>query len=118
MSETALTPTQLVSDDGSAITQGAGTAINTSNHMTIPYPKDGHLLIVIDSDHGSTVGTVVAGFGVDSQSVAYAVASGVSELIVVGSSAKTKNSEGEIRIDWATDSAGWVRTFYLPASNQ
>jgi len=117
MAETAITPTRLVSDTGVVITPGAGTAINTSNYMTIPYPKDGELLITIDSNHADTSATVVAGFGVDSQTTTYAVGDTIEHLIVIGSSSKIKNGDGEIRIDWATNSAGFLTAWYLPKSN-
>ena len=38
MAETAITPTQLTSDTAQVITAATGTAINTSNYMTIAYP--------------------------------------------------------------------------------
>lgn len=117
MAETVITPTRMVSDTGVVITPGAGTAINTSNYMTIAYPKDGELLITIDSNHADTAATVVKGFGVDSQTTTYEVADTVEKLIVIGSSSKIKNTDGEIRIDWATNSAGFLTAWYLPTSN-
>ena len=116
MATVAITPTQLSVDDGSAITQGAGTAIVAANTNTIAYPRDGKLLLVIDSDHADTAATVAAGFGVAAGqgSVEYAVADTVSELIVVGPSSKLKNTSGNVSITWATNSAGYIRAFYLP----
>jgi len=116
MAETAITATQLTSDTAQVITAATGTAINTSNYMTIAYPKDGALLIKIESSNDATSGVMVAGFGVDSQTVTYAATNGVSSLFAVGSSAKMKNSDGEIRIDWATSSAGYLSAFLLPSS--
>ena len=118
MAETAITPTQLTSDTAVVITAGTGTAINTSNYMTMAYPKDGQLLIKIQSTNDATSGVLTAGFGVDAQTETYAATNGVTSLFVVGSSAKVKNSDGEIRIDWATSSAGYLQAFYLPTSNQ
>lgn len=117
MATVAITPTQLSKDDGSAITQGAGTAIVAANTNTILYPADGKLLLVIDSDHADTAATVAASdFGVNSGlgTVSYAVADTVSELIVVGDSAQLKKAAGYISITWATNSAGYIRAFYLP----
>lgn len=116
MATVAITPTQLSVDTGSAITQGAGTAIVQANTNTIAYPRDGKLLIVIDSDHADTEATVAAGFGVASGqgSVSYAVGNAASHLIVVGPSSKLKDADGNISITWATNSAGYIRAFYLP----
>ena len=116
MAETALTPTQFTSDTAVVITAGTGTAINTSNYMTSLYPKDGKLMIKLESSNDATSGVMVAGFGVDSQEVTYAATNGVSSWFIVGSSAKAKNTDGEIRIDWATSSAGYLTSFYLPDS--
>jgi len=117
MAVTTITPTRLVSDTGVVITPGAGTAINTSNSMVFAYPKDGELLITIDSNHASTVATVAAGYGINAQTDTYAVGDTIEHLIVIGASSKFKNSDGNISITWATNSAGFVTAWYLPTSN-
>ena len=116
MATVAITPTQLEKNTGSVITQGAGTAIVAANTNTIAYPKDGQLLLVVDSDHADTALTVAAGFGVEAGlgSVEYAVGNTVQHLIVVGDSARLKDADGNISITYATNSAGYVRAFYLP----
>ena len=117
MAITTITPTRLVSDTGVVITPGAGTAINTANSMIIAYPRDGELLITIDSNHADTVATVAAGYGVDAQAVTYAVGDTIEHLISIGSSSKLINSDGNISITWATNSAGFLTAWYLPKSN-
>jgi len=116
MAETVITPTQMTSDTGVVVTPGAGTAIDDSNYMTIVYPKDGDLWITIDSNHADTAATVVAGFGVDSQTTLYEVGDTVEHLINIGASSKIKNGDGEIRIDWASNSAGFITAWYSPTS--
>ncbi len=117
MAVTTITPTRLVSDTGVVITQGAGTAINTSDSMIFAYPKDGELLVVIDSDHADTEAIVAAGYGIDAQAGSWAVGDTIEHLIVVGASSKFINSDGNVSITWETNSAGFVRAWYLPTSN-
>ena len=64
MAVTTITPTAIALDTDVVISQGAGTAINTSNTMEIAYPKQGKLLIIVDSDHASTAAVFTAGVGV------------------------------------------------------
>lgn len=118
MATVALTPTQLTVDTAAVITQGAGTAIVAADTNTIPYPKDGELLILIDSDNAATEATIaVSDFGVSKGqgTASYAVANTVQSLFVVGSSSRFKiNAGDEISITWAAGSAGFIRAFYLP----
>ena len=64
MAITEITPSAVSLDTGFVLTTGAGTAINTSNTMEFAYPKQGHLLITIDSNHASTSASFTAGYGV------------------------------------------------------
>ena len=119
MAITALTPTRLVSMTGVVVTPGAGTAINTSNSMTIPYPKDGELLITMDSNHADTAATIAASdYAVSAGLAPTTLAVGDTEehLFVVGESAKYKKADGLISITWAANSAGFITTWYLPTS--
>ena len=117
MAVTTITASQLTSDTAFVVTAGIGTAINTANSMTVAYPKDGQLLIYIDSNHADTAATVAAGFGVDAQTTTYTVGDTVASMFVVGASAKNKATDGFIDITWATNSAGFLAAFLLPASN-
>ena len=119
MAVVALTPVQLDYNDGSAITQGAGTAIVAANTNTIVVPRNGKLLVFVDSDHANTAATFAAGgFNSAGQgSVAFAVANGVSELFVVGETSRLKNSSGLLSVSWAAGSAGFIRVFQLPIDN-
>lgn len=115
MATVALTPVQLVSDTGVVITQGAGTAIVAANTNTIAYPKDGNLIILIDSDHADTAATLAAGFGIDAQTETYAVGDTIQHMIVVGASTKFKNVSGLLSMTWAANSAGFIRCYYVPS---
>ena len=120
MAITALTPTRLVSMTGVVVTAGAGTAINDANSMTIPYPKDGELIITIDSNHADTAATVAASDYAVSAGLApttMAVGDTIIHMFVIGESAKYKKStDGLISLTWATNSAGFITTWYLPTS--
>lgn len=117
MAETTITATQLVSDTAAVITAATGTSINTSNTMVVDFPRDGALIIKIESSHNDTSATLSAGYGVDAQTETYAATSGVSSLFVVGSSAKMKNKDGQVEFTWASNSAGYLSAFYMPKSN-
>jgi hypothetical protein len=123
MAVTEITPTAVVLDTAFALSQGAGTAINAANEMEIPYPKQGKLLIVIDSDHADTAATLKAGFGVAkglgalTVSVADTAQSGIvvsSDRLKVATGLGTNTLKGIIELDWAANSAGFVRAYYLP----
>lgn len=123
MAVTEITPTQASLDTAFALSQGAGTAINAANTMEIPYPKQGKLLIVIDSDHADTAATFSAGFGVSAGLGALTVAVGnAAQSGVVLSSDRLKVLKGDgasalggvLQIAWAANSAGFVRAYYLP----
>lgn len=122
MAVTEITPTTVSLDTGFTMTQGAGTAINTSNTMEIPYPKQGHLLVTIDSDHADTEAQFTAGYGVSS---GVALTAAVGNTIIQGfifSSDKALVAVGDgssafkgcLQITWAANSAGYIRAFYLP----
>lgn len=125
MAVTEVTPTSLVKGvTEGVVTQGAGEAINTANTIEILYPKEGKLLLVVDSDHASTAAVISAGdSGVATGLGAYtwAVGNGVSEIFLPDSDRHLlKKGDGSsafrgcIEISWATDSAGYLRAFYLP----
>jgi len=117
MAVTTITPTRLVSNTGVVITPGAGTAINTANTMAIAYPKDGELIITIDSNHASTVATIGASaVGIDGQTDTFAVGDTIEHLISIGSSSKYIDGDGNVTLSWATNSAGFVTAWYLPTS--
>jgi hypothetical protein len=121
MAITEITPTTVTLDTGFTLTQGAGTAINTSNTMEIPYPKQGKLLITIDSDHADTEAVLSAGYGVAGAAGSLAVGNTIIQgfiissdknVIAVGDGASA--FKGCVQITWATNSAGYIRAFYLP----
>ena len=125
MAVTEITPTALVKGTTEGVvTQGAGTAINTANTMEILYPKEGKLLLWVDSDHASTAAVISAGDAGVAKGLGattWAVGNTVAEiflpdsdrhLIATGDGASA--FKGCIEISWATDSAGFLRAFYLP----
>lgn len=126
MAVTEITPTQVVLDTAFSLSQGnvgSPTAINAANTMEFPYPKQGKLLLVIDSDHADTAATFSAGFGVAkglgtlTVAVADTTQSGVivsSDRLKVATGADTTPLKGVLQIAWAANSAGYVKAFYLP----
>jgi hypothetical protein len=119
MATVAITPTRMVSDTGVVITPGAGTAIVAANTNTIAYPKDGELLITIDSNHADTAATIAASdYAVASGlgSTTLAVGDTVEKLFSIGESARYKLANGSISITWAANSAGFITAWYLPKS--
>lgn len=124
MAVTEITPTDISLDTAQAFTQGTGTAINESNTMEIPYPKQGKLLILIDSDHADTEATFTASdFGVAKGLGDLAVAIGDTAMkAVILSSDRLLQSKGDgdntiagvLEISWATNSAGFVQAYNLP----
>ena len=66
--------------------------------------------VVITPGAGTAIVAANAGQG----TVSYAVGNTIEHLIVVGNSAQLKDADGNISITYATNSAGYVRAFYLP----
>ncbi len=116
MAITVITPTQLTAGTEFVVTAGVGTAINTENTMSIAYPKQGKLLLYIDSNHASTSASFAAGDGVskDLGAFAWAVGDTVAEMMVLDSD-RLVYSSGNLVITWATDSAGFLAAWYMPA---
>lgn len=115
MATTTLTATALSYNTGQAITQGTGTAINASNTMRVLYPKEGKLLILVDSDHADTAATFTAGSFTASGkgALTHAVGNAAMEIILVESD-RLKNSDGYVYWTWAANSAGFVQCYTLP----
>ena len=115
MATVALTPTQIVIGTEQAVTQGAGTAIVQANTNTIAYPDQGKLILWVDSDHASTAAVIAAGDGIarDQGALTWAIGSAAAEVIVINSD-RHKKDEGYISITWVTNSAGFIKAFYLP----
>ena len=114
MAVTTITPTQMVTGTGVVLTPGAGTAISTSNTMSIAYPKAGKLFLTIDSDHASTSASFAAGDFASAGlgAFAWAVADTVLQGIFIDNN-RLVNSDGNVVITWATNSAGFLQAFYV-----
>lgn len=121
MAVTEITPTTVKLDTGFTVTAGAGTAIDTGNTMEIPYPKQGKLLIVIDSDNAATNAVLSAGYGVAGAAGSLAVANTATQGFIISSDKNviavgdgSSEFKGCVQITWATSSAGFLSAFYLP----
>ena len=117
MAITVITPTLMVKDEPDEISAGVGTAINTSNTMTIIYPENGKLMIVIDSNHADTgciIGASDYFTGKGQGSTTILVPDTEAHIFIVGDSARYKTKAGLISISWVANSAGFLHAFYLP----
>jgi hypothetical protein len=120
MATTTLTATDLDYGEEQDISQGGGTAINAANTMRVLYPKNGKLLILIDSDHADTAATFKAG----GENKGGFLAAGLGDwtptapgdtkldLIMIDSD-RFKDMDGYVYWTWATNSAGFVRVFNI-----
>ena len=113
MSETTITPTQMVAGTAIVVTPGVGTAINDAETMSIAYPKQGKLILYIDSDAAQTVATFTAGVGVSSGkgSSTLAVGNTVTSMVMFDSD-RHVDADGDLEITWASSSAGFVAAWY------
>jgi hypothetical protein len=87
-----------------------------ANTLKIPYPKDGKLLILVDSDHADNTLTFTASDFFTAKgkgTLEHAVGNAAMELIIIDSD-RLKNDDGYIYGTWATNSAGYVQAYYLP----
>lgn len=124
MAYTEITPSTVSLDTAFTIGGTSGTAINASNTMEIPYPKQGKLLIVILSSHNDTAPTFAAGYGVAKglgALTASAIASGVlngfvlsSDRLVTKVGSGSNTLKGVLSVTWAANSAGYLAAYYLP----
>jgi len=113
MSETTITPTQMVAGTEIVVTAGVGTAINTANTMVIAYPKNGKLILYCDSNHTDTAATFTAGVGVSAGlgTFTWSVGNGVAEMIMLDSD-RLVDADGNLEITWAANSAGFLAAWY------
>ncbi|KKK54075.1 hypothetical protein LCGC14_3088380 [marine sediment metagenome] len=113
MGETTITPTQMVAGTEIVVTAGIGTAINTANTMVIAYPKQGKLILYIDSNHANTAAVFTAGVGVSSGlgTQTWSVGDTVAEMMMFDSD-RLVDSDGNLEITWAANSAGFLAAWY------
>ena len=109
MAETTITVNAMVAGTEIVVTAGIGTAINTSNTMVIDYPKQGKLILYIDSNHADTAAVFTAGVGVSSGlgTFTWSVADTVAEMIMLDSD-RLVDENGQLEITWASNSAGFL----------
>ena len=115
MGETTVTPTEMVAGTAIVVTTDGsiGTAISDSDTMVIAYPKQGKLILRIDSDHTDTEATFSAGVGVSAGlgSFAWAVGDTVTQMLMLDSD-RLVDGDGNLEITWATNSAGYLGAWY------
>ena len=113
MAETTITPTQMVAGTEIVVTPGIGTAIDDSNTMVIAYPKQGRLILYIDSNHADTAATFTAGVGVSAGlgTFEWSVGDTVTEMMMLDSD-RLIDGDGNLEITWATNSAGFLTAWY------
>ena len=124
---TTVVATALVNNAaGVLISQGAGEAIDVADEMQVLMPKEGKLLILIDSDDsltqpifrgggnsaegGGTKGFLAAGIG---DFTAPVVLTATMQMFIITSD-RFKSMDGFIYVGWVTSSAGFVRFITLP----
>jgi len=124
MAVTTLTATDLNYHEEQEISQGGGTAINAANTMRVLAPRQGKLLILVDSDHADTAPVFEIGgtLGTGGFTALQETAKGDFAPAVVGdtkmdlymvSSDRFKDQDGYVHWSWATNSAGFVRVFNI-----
>lgn len=115
MATVAITATSLVKNTEQAVTQGAGTAIVEANTNKVLYPKEGKLLLWVDSDHADTALVIGAGdfVAAGKGSLTWEIGDTTAEILIVEGD-RFKDSDGYISWTYATNSAGYVRAFNLP----
>ena len=117
MAITTLTATALTKETAQVITAGSGTAIDAANSMIVAYPKEGKLLIIIQSSNAATAATFAASdyFTAAGQgALTFAVGLGITHMIVFLSSDRFKQLDGTLEWTWAALSAGFVQVYTLP----
>jgi len=114
MAVTTIIPTQMATGTGVVLTAGAGTAINTSNTMSIAYPIAGKLFLTIDSNHADTSASFAAGDFASAGLGAFAWE--VGDTVIQGmfiDNNRLVDSDGNVVITWATNSAGFITAHYV-----
>lgn len=122
MATTTLTATTMTkgASAGTAITQGGtvGTAINTSNTMRVLYPKEGRLLIYVDSDNAATAPVFAASDVYTEKGLGSltptAVGSGAAQLFLIDGARHKQSTSGYVQWTWAASSAGYCHAFIVP----
>jgi hypothetical protein len=124
MAITEITPSSITLDTLFVVGGTEGTAINTSNTMEIPYPKQGKLMIIIISSNSNTSPIFTAGFGVSAGKGSLtmtAITSGAlngyifsSDRLAVATGDGASAIRGCLQITWAASSAGYLKAYYLP----
>lgn len=123
MADTTVTPTALVLDTASAtLAIAGGEAINAANTMSIVYPREGKLeLILNNTDAAAKVVTVAHGDAVGSGVGDMEISLAQNEVkYVVLSSARFKtfgvgtSGGGEITLSFEAGTTGFVRAITVP----
>ena len=114
---TTITPTALVKNTASAnLAMSGGTAFTDATEAVIDYPREGSLLIVINSTYaGANTFTVKAGEFLSSGQgdIETPTAQNGVYFIPVESS-RVKDFDGDITVTFGTSNTGFIRAIQLP----
>jgi hypothetical protein len=117
MAVTTITPTQLVKGTQSAdLPIASGTAIVAGDDHAIAYPQEGKLLIILNNTFaGAKDFTVKAGnfLAAGQGDLTIAMAQDDVRFLVIGSD-RYKDSGGNVIINVAAATTGFIMAFYLP----
>lgn len=117
MATTTITPTQLALDVQSAdLPIASGTAIVAGNDHKIAYPEQGKLLIILNNTYaGAKDFTVKAGdfLAAGQGDLTIAMAQDDVRFLVLNSD-RFKDSDGNVVINVAASTTGFIMAFYMP----
>lgn len=123
---TAVTPTALVKDTASAdLPVTAGTAFTDASELTIAYPIEGKLLVVINNTYaGAAVATIAAGGYLAAGIGALAITLAQDDVKFVllssdrfkaqGTGTQATAADGKITITFSASATGFVQAFSMP----
>jgi hypothetical protein len=117
MAITTITATALTVDTVSAdLPVTAFEAINASNTISVAYPREGKLLLVLNNTFaGAKVFTVGAGDYLSNGVGAYAITMAQDDVrYLIVDSSRFKDFDGTINITFAASTTGYVGAFSLP----
>lgn len=114
---TTITPTTLVKNTASAnLVMSGGTAFTDATEAKIDFPREGSLLIIINSTYaGASTATVAAGEFLSSGQGPITITTakdGVYYIVV--ESSRVKDFDGDITVTFGTSNTGFIRAIQLP----
>ena len=111
-----LTTTLVVGTASVTLTDAGGTAFTDATTHTIDVPKEGHLLVKINSTYaGGNTASVAAGEFLSNGQGALSIVTaenGVYYVLLDGS--RHKDFDGDITITYGTSNTGFTQAFLIP----